>query len=138
MQIGQAARAAGVSTKMVRHYEAIGLLPVAHRSRGNYRDYAPADVHRLQFIRSARNLGFPIERIRSLLALWSDQQRSNAEVKRLALEQVAELESKAQQLQAMSVTLRRLAHACEGDGRPDCPILEGLEAGAQEASALKG
>jgi Cu(I)-responsive transcriptional regulator len=114
---------------MIRHYEAIGLLPAADRRESGYRDYDHSDVHRLQFIRRARDLGFSIERIRVLLRLWSDRDRSNAEVKGLALVHVAELEEKIRQLQEMSATLTNLAHACDGDGRPDCPILHGLESG---------
>jgi MerR family transcriptional regulator, copper efflux regulator len=129
MQIGQAARGSGVSAKMIRHYEAIGLLPAADRRDSGYRDYAHSDVHRLQFIRRARDLGFSIEHIRTLLRLWSDRDRSNAEVKTLALAHIAELESKIRSLRAMSATLSNLAQACDGDGRPDCPILHDLERG---------
>jgi MerR family gold-responsive transcriptional activator of gol and ges genes len=130
MQIGQAAKGSGVSAKMIRHYEAIGLLPEADRRESGYRDYSHSDLHRLQFIRRARDLGFPIERIRVLLKLWSDRERSNAEVKALALAHVAELEQKIRQLSDMRETLSELAHACDGDGRPNCPILRGLAEGA--------
>jgi MerR family copper efflux transcriptional regulator len=129
MQIGQAAKNCGVSAKMIRHYEAIGLLPEADRRASGYRDYSPHDVHRLQFIRRARDLGFSIERIRVLLRLWSDRARSNAEVKKLALAHVAELDQKIQLLGEMRATLGHLAQACDGDGRPDCPILHGLADG---------
>jgi Cu(I)-responsive transcriptional regulator len=127
MQIGQAAKSSGVTAKMIRHYEAIGLLPAAERRASGYRDYSHSDVHRLQFIRRARDLGFSIERIRLLLRLWSDRDRSNADVKKLALAHVQELEEKIRHLREMSATLAHLAHACDGDGRPDCPILQGLE-----------
>ena len=112
---------------MIRHYEKIGLVPAPPRRESGYRDYSDADVSRLAFIANARDLGFSIERIRVLLKLWTDRHRSNAEVKALALSHVAELEEKARQLSDMSTLLRRLAQACDGDGRPDCPILEGLE-----------
>ena len=127
MQIGQAAKASGVSAKMIRHYEAIGLIPDAGRRDNTYRDYSPADVHRLQFIRRARDLGFSIEQIRNLMRLWSDRARSNAEVKAIALAHIAELEEKIDHLRAMAATLHHLADACDGSGRPDCPIIRDLE-----------
>jgi Cu(I)-responsive transcriptional regulator len=111
---------------MIRHYEAIGLLPPAGRRDSGYRDYSDNDVHRLRFIRRARDLGFSIERIRILLRLWSDRRRSSAEVKALALAHVAELDEKIERMREMSATLTHLAKACDGDGRPDCPILRGL------------
>ena len=129
MQIGEASAGSGVSTKMIRHYESIGLLPEADRRQSGYRDYDHSDVHRLQFVRRARDLGFSIDQIRVLLRLWSDRNRSNAEVKRLALTHVAELKDKIKKLEQMSKTLSSLARACDGDGRPDCPILEGLGRG---------
>ena len=132
MQIGQAATGSGVSAKMIRHYETIELLPKPDRRDSGYRDYSHADVHRLQFIRRARDLGFSIEQIRVLLRLWSDRERSNSEVKALAMAHVAELEEKIAHLREMSATLGALAKACEGDGRPDCPILSGL---AREATS---
>jgi Cu(I)-responsive transcriptional regulator len=130
MRIGEAAAASGVSAKMIRHYEAIGLLPEIGRRSSNYRDYGPEDVHRLRFIGRARDLGFPIERIRHLLRLWDDRGRSNAEVKALAGEQLAELAARIERLREMAATLQHLVTGCEGDGRPHCPILEGLEHGA--------
>ena len=142
MQIGHAARGSGVSAKMIRHYEAIGLLPPADRRESGYRDYGASDVHRLQFIRRARDLGFPIAQIRTLLRLWSDRERSNADVKSVALAHAAELEEKIAALQEMRATLSSLADACDGDGRPDCPILQGLGGGragerpCPEASAI--
>ena len=129
MQIGQAAKASGISAKMIRHYEAIGLLPAAGRRASGYRDYGDTELHKLQFIRRARDLGFSIEQIRMLLKLWSDRNRSNTEVKALALTHVAELEEKVKHLREMSDVLSRLAEACDGDGRPDCPIIRGLEGG---------
>lgn len=126
MQIGQAATASGASTKMIRHYESIGLIAPAERRDSNYRDYSADDVARLRFVRRARDLGFPIERIRDLLALWGDRGRSSAEVKRIALDHVAELEERIAGMRDMVATLHRLADGCAGDDRPDCPIIEGL------------
>jgi len=135
MQIGQVAKGSGVSAKMIRHYEAIGLLPPADRRKSGYRDYSDNDVHRLRFIGRARDLGFPLDRIRVLLRLWSDRGRSSAEVKALALAHVAELDEKIERLREMSETLGHLARTCDGDRRPDCPILRGLagEAASQTA-----
>ncbi|GJD31245.1 HTH-type transcriptional regulator HmrR [Methylobacterium adhaesivum] len=138
MNIGQAADASGVSAKMIRHYESIGLVPQADRRDSGYRDYDPEDVHRLSFVRRARDLGFPLERIRVLLGLWGDPTRSSAEVKALALTHIEELEEKARHLQEMADVLRGLADACDGDGRPHCPIIEGLEAGSVPASSPSG
>lgn len=129
MQIGQAAAASGVSAKMIRHYETIGLIPSADRRSSNYRDYDDADVHRLAFIRRARDLGFSVERIRDLLKLWTDRNRSSAEVKAIALSHVAELETRLRHLHELTDTLNELAASCEGDGRPDCPIIRSLEGG---------
>ena len=125
MNIGAASDASGVSQRMIRHYEKIGLVPAPPR-RGNYRDYADADVHRLRFIANARDLGFPIEEIRTLLGLWSDRDRSSAEVKTLAEARAAELGRKVRVLDAMRRSLTGLAQACHGDDRPDCPIIERL------------
>ena len=131
MQIGQLAAASGVSAKMIRHYEGIGLISPAGRSEANYRSYGTDDVHRLSFIRRARALGFPIERIRDLLRLWSDGSRSSADVKRIALAHAAELDRKIADLRAMAATLHRLADACGGDARPQCPIIDSLEGGSE-------
>jgi Cu(I)-responsive transcriptional regulator len=125
VNIGDAAAASGVSAKMIRHYEAIGLVGAA-RSANGYRVYAPRDVAVLRFIRHARDLGFPLEDVRRLLGLWHDRARASAEVKRLALAHVAALESKAASLRAMADSLRHLAEHCHGDARPDCPILDDL------------
>lgn len=127
MQIGEAAIQSGVSAKMIRHYELIGLIPSAFRRGNTYRDYGDADVQRLVFVRRARDLGFSIERIRELLRLWSDQSRSNAEVKALALAHVAELDARIAEMKEMASTLHELADACDGSGRPDCPIIKNLE-----------
>lgn len=129
LSIGAAAKASGVSAKMIRHYESIGLLPRAERSNGNYRLYGDQDVHNLRFIHRARSLGFPLETIRELLALWRNRQRSSSQVKKLALTHVAGLEAKIAEMQEMAAALKHLAHNCHGDDRPDCPILEGLASG---------
>jgi MerR family copper efflux transcriptional regulator len=135
VQIGQAAEASGVSAKMIRHYESIGLIAPAGRRDSNYRVYGTDDVHRLRFIRRARDLGFPIDRIRELLRLWSDRGRASAEVKGIALAHLAELDRKIAEMRDMAGTLRRLAEACDGDARPHCPILHGLEEGPEGISA---
>lgn len=130
MQIGDAARASGVSAKMIRHYEAIGLIPPADRRDSNYRDYSTHDVHRLGFIRRARDLGFSMNEIRGLLRLWGDAGRSSAEVKALTLGHIADLEARIALLSDMRDTLAHLAEACDGDHRPHCPILKSLEGAA--------
>ena len=127
MNIGQAANASGVSAKMIRYYESIDLTPRSARRDSGYRDYGPADIHRLAFIRRARDLGFSIDQIRQLLRLWSDGHRSSAEVKTIALEHVVELRQRARHLNEMAEALKHLASACEGDSRPECPIIRGLE-----------
>lgn len=126
MNIGDVARASGVSTKMIRYYETIGLIPAASRSESGYRNYGDKDVHTLRFIRRARDLGFTVEQMVDLLALWRDRSRASSEVKKIALEQVEILERKAEELKAMSRTLKHLAAHCHGDARPDCPILDDL------------
>lgn len=135
LNIGAAAKASGVSAKMIRHYESIGLLPPAERSNGNYRLYGRQDIHNLRFIHRARSLGFPLETIRELLALWRNRQRSSSQVKKLALTHVAGLEAKIAEMQEMAATLKHLAHNCHGDDRPDCPILEGLASGSEAGKA---
>ncbi|HSM53261.1 MAG TPA: Cu(I)-responsive transcriptional regulator [Erythrobacter sp.] len=129
MNIGQASRASGVSTKMIRYYEQTGLIPRAARRDSGYRDYDKSDVHRLHFIRRARDLGFTVEQIGELLALWSDRERSSADVKSLALGHVERLRAKQVELEQMIDTLETLARDCHGDDRPDCPIIEGLAEG---------
>jgi MerR family copper efflux transcriptional regulator len=126
MNIGAASDVSGVSQRMIRHYEKIGLVPAPARRGSGYRDYSDADVHRLRFIANARDLGFPIEEIRTLLGLWSDRERSSAEVKALAEARAAELGRKARALDTMRRSLTELAEACHGDKRPDCPIIERL------------
>lgn len=124
--IGEAAALTGVSAKMIRHYEATGLIPPANRTFANYRLYNDADVHRLRFIKRARTLGFSMKQIEQLLGLWSDPGRSSAEVKQLALAHATELEARIREIQAMQRTLQSLAKHCHGDQRPDCPILDDL------------
>jgi len=126
MQIGEASERTGVSTKMIRHYESIGLIPAADRRTSNYRDYGAEDVHRLGFIRRARDLGFSIEEIRDLLKLWADTRRSSRDVKALTLKHIDELDAKIALLGEMRSTLAHLAHCCDGNNRPDCPIIESL------------
>ena len=126
MNIGQASASSGVSQRMIRHYEAIGLTPKAARRASGYRDYDERDVHTLRFIRRARDLGFPIEEIGKLLALWQDRSRASGDVKALALARAEELRRKERELKAMRRTLEELARNCHGDARPDCPILEEL------------
>jgi len=126
MNIGGASIASGVSPRMIRHYEKLGLIPAPARRDSGYRDYADADVHRLRFIANARDLGFPIDEIRLLLDLWTDRHRSSAEVKALAEARADELGRKAAALEAMRETLLDLATRCRGDDRPDCPIIEKL------------
>jgi Cu(I)-responsive transcriptional regulator len=127
MKIGPASEASGVSQRMIRHYEKIGLVPAPPRRDSGYRDYSDTDVHRLRFIANARDLGFPIEEIGTLLSLWDNRGRSSSEVKALATSRANELNRKARALDAMRATLLDLAGRCHGDDRPDCPILEGLE-----------
>lgn len=126
MNIGQAAAASGVSAKMIRYYESIGLIEVPLRTDAGYRVYAGDDVHTLRFVKRARVLGFSIEETRELLALWRDKSRASADVKAFALKHIGDLETRIAELQAMARTLSHLAHHCHGDDRPDCPILEDL------------
>lgn len=129
MNIGDAAAASGVSTKMIRHYEKIGLIEPAGRTASGYRVYASNDVHTLQFIRRSRDLGFSVAQIQDLLALWRTRDRSSAEVRTVAVEHIKHLCEKVTQLQEMIATLRHLAERCSDDDRPDCPILQDLAQG---------
>ena len=126
MNIGEAAAASGVSAKMIRHYEAIGLIGAATRTASGYRIYSDHDVHTLSFIRRARDLGFSVPQIGDLLALWRDQGRASADVKRIALKHVEALRAKMREIEAITGTLMHLAETCHGDDRPDCPIIRGL------------
>lgn len=126
MNIGQASSKSGVSTKMIRYYESIGLVAPAHRTEAGYRVYEDQDVHSLRFISRARDLGFSVDQMRELLALWRDRDRASGDVKAIALAHVEMLEEKARTLQQMSATLKHLANNCHGNDRPDCPIIEDL------------
>jgi Cu(I)-responsive transcriptional regulator len=133
MNIGAAAKACGVSAKMIRHYESVGLLPETARTESGYRQYTDKEVGILRFIRHSRDLGFSIEQIRELLGLWQNRSRPSREVQALALAHLTELDDKLRELQAMKATLEHLVHCCHGDDRPDCPIIDTL---AQENPAL--
>lgn len=124
--IGKAAELSGITPKMIRHYEALELIPKAARTVGDYRVYSAADIHTLRFIRRARGLGFAMDEIGTLLGLWRNQRRASEQVKRLALKHVADLDTKIAELQSMRAALAELAHHCHGDSRPDCPILADL------------
>jgi MerR family copper efflux transcriptional regulator len=128
VNIGEAAAASGVSAKMIRYYEEVGLMLPAGRSDAGYRRYGEAEVQTLHFLRRARSLGFSVAQMRELLALWRDENRASADVKRLALAQAAQLEEKAHAIAEMSRALRHLAERCEGNHRPDCPIIDDLAA----------
>jgi Cu(I)-responsive transcriptional regulator len=124
--IGEAAAQSGVSAKMVRHYESLGLLSRVARTEAGYRQYGAAEVHTLRFIRRARDLGFGMSEIGELLKLWNNRRRSSSDVKRIALKHVDDLERRLAEMAAMKRTLERLAECCHGDARPDCPILDEL------------
>ena len=132
VHIGLAAERAGLSAKMVRHYESLGLLPPVARTDSGYRQYSEADVHTLQFIKRARDLGFAMPAIAELVALWQNRRRTSAGVKRIAQKHLHELTRRIEAMQAMQRTVQRLLHDCHGDERPDCPILDDL---AQTAHA---
>jgi len=137
MNIGEAATASGVSAKMIRHYEAIGLLRPAARRENSYRDYGGHDVHELRFIGRARKLGFSIEEIAALLALWRDKERPSRDVKRVAAAHLADIETRIAAMQGMAATLRDLVGACRGDDRAECPILNDLEGAAKRSDAAR-
>jgi MerR family transcriptional regulator, copper efflux regulator len=124
--IGEAAKASGVSAKMIRHYESIGLIGAARRTESGYRTYVEQDVRVLQFIHRGRELGFSLDQIAELLALWQDKGRASCDVRALALQHIGELDRKIQQMQSMRQTLEQLASSCHGDSRSECPILEDL------------
>ncbi len=126
MNIGEAAAASGVSAKMIRYYESTGLIPVAGRTPAGYRAYTEADVHRLRFVRRARDLGFPLPEIQQLLGLWGDRRRRSADVKRVAQGHIADLRQRIAQMEQMVAVLDKLVGCCAGDDRPDCPILAEL------------
>lgn len=131
MNIGQASKASGVSTKMIRYYDEIGLVRPSARTDANYREYDERELNELRFIRRARSLGFSMAEITQLLSLWRDRQRPSREVKAIAERHVAGLDARIAEMQAMADTLRHLSHCCAGDDRPDCPILADLTEGTQ-------
>ncbi|RZL92277.1 MAG: Cu(I)-responsive transcriptional regulator, partial [Variovorax sp.] len=133
--IGIAASRSGVSAKMVRHYESLGLLPAIDRTQAGYRRYTEREVHTLRFIRRARDLGFSMAETAELLRLWQDRERTSAGVRRIAQRHVEDLERKIAELTAMRRTLERLVDCCHGDGRPECPILDELEGGTTGSGA---
>jgi len=124
--IGEAARRSGVSAKMVRHYESLGLLPAVGRTEAGYRQYSGREVHLLRFIRRSRDLGFGMAEIAQLLKLWQNRRRSSAQVREIARRHIADLDQRMQEMAAMRGTLQHLADCCHGDQRPDCPILDEL------------
>ena len=126
VNIGEAARRSGVSAKMVRHYESLGLLPRVGRTDSGYRQYSEADVHTLRFIKRSRDLGFPMQEIAQLLGLWQNRRRASANVRKIAQRHADDLQQRITALQSMQQTLQHLIHCCHGDARPDCPILEDL------------
>ncbi|HEX8541519.1 MAG TPA: Cu(I)-responsive transcriptional regulator [Pseudomonas sp.] len=129
MNIGQAAKNSGLSAKMIRYYESTGLLKPAHRSDSGYRLYASEDLHTLAFIKRSRDLGFSLEEVGKLLTLWQDRQRASADVKALARQHIVELNQKIDELASLRDTLQELVEHCQGDDRPDCPILKDLASG---------
>jgi Cu(I)-responsive transcriptional regulator len=130
MNIGEAARQSGVSAKMVRHYESLGLLPQVHRSDSGYRQYSEAEVHTLRFIKRGRDLGFSMAEIAELVSLWHNRRRASSSVRRIAQKHSDDLARRIAEMQAMQQTLAHLVHCCQGDERPECPILDDL-AGAR-------
>ncbi len=133
VNIGEAASLAGVTPKMVRHYESLGLLPKVHRTEAGYRVYTRNEVHTLRFIKRSRDLGFSMAEIAELVKLWQDRRRPSASVKKVATAHLQELDRKIREMQSMRKTLAHLVHCCHGDDRPDCPILEDLEGLGQPA-----
>ncbi len=126
VNIGTAARLSGVSAKMVRHYESLGLLPLVARTDSGYRQYSEPEAHTLRFIKRARDLGFSMNEIAELAALWRNRRRASAHVRRIAQKHADELAQRIEAMQAMQRTLKHLIHCCQGDERPDCPILDDL------------
>lgn len=127
MNIGELAKSSGVNAKLIRHYESIGLIPKAKRTDSGYRSYTENDIHILRFVKRGRSLGFAMKEIKQLIGLWRNKTRASKEVKALAISHLRELETKILELQEMADTLRHLARTCNGDHRPDCPILKELE-----------
>lgn len=133
VNIGEAARLSGVSAKMVRHYESLGLLPAVSRTDSGYRQYSETEVHTLRFIKRARDLGFSMEEIGELVGLWQNRRRASANVRKIAQKHADELAARIAAMQDMRKTLQHLIHCCQGDDRPECPILEDLARGATGA-----
>lgn len=133
MNIGEAARQSGVSAKMVRHYESLGLLPQVHRSDSGYRQYTQAEVHTLRFIKRARDLGFSMGEIAELVSLWQNRRRASASVRRIAQKHADDLAQRIAAMQSMQQTLTHLVHCCQGNDRPECPILDDLAGRASAA-----
>ena len=134
LDIGRASKASGVSVKMIRHYEAIGLMKNVARTYANYRVYSDKDVHTLRFVKRARTLGFAMDDIRELLALWQNKTRPSASVKKIAGRHMQNLKRRIVEMQSMVATLEHLTHNCHGDSRPDCPILEDLAGSGREGA----
>ena len=126
MNIGTAAKRSGVSAKTIRYYESVGLIPQAARADNGYRDYGGNDVETLRFIKRSRSLGFSVETVASLLDLWHNTSRASGDVKAVALKHIEDVESRIAELESIRDTLKHLTQCCQGDDRPDCPILEGL------------
>lgn len=137
MNIGEASGKAGVTPKMVRHYESLGLLPKVHRTESGYRLYGDAEVHTLRFIKRSRDLGFSIPEISELVKLWQDRRRPSSSVKKVATAHLADLDRKIAEMESMRKTLAHLVHCCQGDDRPDCPILEDLGRASPAPAARK-
>lgn len=137
MNIGEAAKASGVSAKMIRHYESVGLFPEAARTESGYRQYTDKEVSSLRFVRQSRDLGFSIEQIRELLGLWQDRKRPSRQVRALAQAHIEELDEKLEELQSMKATLEHLVRCCRGDDRPDCPIIDSLAQERREEPTQK-
>lgn len=134
MNIGEASKKSGVSAKLIRHYESIGIIPKASRALSGYRTYSDREVNILKFVKRSRSLGFSMEEIKKLVSLWRNKKRTSQEVKKLATKHIDELEQKITELQSMVETLKHLAMNCHGDDRPDCPILDELAAENPEKS----
>lgn len=126
MNIGELAKSSGVSAKLIRYYESIGLLPAAQRTESNYRVYRPEDVHTLRFIKRSRSLGFGLDEIQVLVSLWQNPKRPSSEVKALVNQHIGTLENKLAEIQSILQILKQLSSCCHGDDRPDCPILDDL------------
>ena len=134
MNIGEAAKASGVSAKMIRHYESVGLFPEPNRTDSGYRQYSEKEISTLRFIRQSRDLGFSIEQIRELLGLWQNRKRPSRQVRALAQAHIEDLDAKLKEVQAMKATLEHLVHCCHGDDRPECPIIDTLAHDSQPSA----